>query len=162
MKKIPLAVCALLLVAATLGADEAQEKPTREQTMAERAAAARTKRNKGGTRVITNADVEKSRGKLIETSGAQEPIEPAPTETTTERHEAQKKAHTAASAKIAAAEALVKDLERQLLAIEQSYYEENDLARRDGEIVRRFEDISRRLEEARKDLSALDGKARTP
>lgn len=161
MKKIPLAVGALLLMAATLGADEAPKKTTREPTMAERAADARTKRNRGRAKVITNADVAKSKGKLIETTGTQEPLEPAPSQTTTEQHEAAKKAAASVSAKIAAAEELVKDLERQLLAIEQSYYEENDLARRDGELFRRFEDVSRQLTDARRELSLL-GTTTTP
>ena len=161
MKKTPLAVCALLL-AATLAADEAPTKTTREPSMAERAADARGKRGKGRTKVITNADVAKSKGKLIETTGAQEPLEPAPSQTTTERHEAAKKSRAAASAKIAAAQERVKDLERQLLAIEQSYYDEENFARRDGELVRRFQDISRQLIESRKDLAALDGEAPTP
>lgn len=162
MKKIPLAVCALLLMAATLGADEAQKQKPREQTMAERAAAARAKRSKGTTKVITNADVRKSKGKLIENSGTQAPLEAPPEQSMTERHEADKKAQAAATAQLASAKALVEDLERQLLAIEQSYYEESDLDRRDGELVRRFDDVSRQLTEARKQLEALDGTTPTP
>ena len=162
MKMIPAAVFVLLLMAAPLCADEAKKTAPREQTMAERAADARAKRGKGRTKVITNADVEKSKGKLIETTGAQEPLEPAPSQTTTEQHEAAKKARASANARLAAAEERVKDLERQLLAVEQSYYEENDLARRDRDIVRRFEDIRRQLTEAQKELAALDGHVPTP
>lgn len=156
MRMMPLAVCALLLVTATVRADEAQEPKPREQTMAERAAAARTKRKPGG-KVITNEDVRKSKGRLSETTGPLEPLEPAPSQSTTERHEADRKARAAAAAQRAAAEELVRNLERQLLAIEQSYYEENDLERRDGELVRRFDDISRQLADARKQLAGLDG-----
>jgi len=162
MKKIPLAVCALLLMAATLGADEAQKQKPREQTMAERAAAARAKRSKGTAKVITNEDVRKSKGKLVETTGSQAPLEPAPTQSMTERHEADKTARAAATAQLAAARDLVKSLEIQLLGIEQSYYEESDLDRRDGELVRRFNDVSRQLQDARKELEALDGTTPTP
>lgn len=162
MKKISLAVCTLLLLTATLGADEARTTMNREPTMAERAAAARAKRSKGSTKVITNADVARSKGRLIETTGTQEPLEPAPSQTTTEQHEAGRKARAALNAAIAAAETRVKELERQLLALEQSYYEENDLARRDGELVRRFEDTSRQLAEGRKQLLALAGTTPTP
>jgi hypothetical protein len=43
-----------------------------------------------------------------------------------------------------------------LATLEQQYYEENDLDRRDGELVRRFNDTKAKLELAKKELEELE------
>lgn len=157
MNLLPIALSALLLAAPpALGSDEKPKEETpRAKTMAERAAAARANRKKSTAKVITNADVRKSGGKLIENSGAMTPVDPAPTATLTEKHAADRQERALAEARLQAARKAVADLERELLAIEQTYYEESDLSRRDGEIVRRFNSVSEALTAARADLESL-------
>jgi hypothetical protein len=58
--------------------------------------------------------------------------------------------------KLAAAKATVAQFEKELATIEQKYYEENDLDRRDAELVRRFNDTKMKLEAARKELEVLE------
>jgi hypothetical protein len=157
MKLLPIALSALLLAASpALGSDEKpKEETARPKTMAERAAAARANRKKSTAKVITNADVRKSGGKLIENSGALAPVEPAPTATLSEKHAADRQERARSDARLDAARKVVADLERELLAIEQSYYEESDLERRDGEIARRFNSVSAALTAARAELALL-------
>lgn len=157
MKTLLSVLLALLVAApAAVGAtDPPKEERSRTQSMADQAKAARGKRKKSTTKVITNADVKKSGGRIIENSGAMTPIEPAPTQTLTEKQAAERKARQLADSRVAAAQGRVADLEKELAAIEHEYYEENDLDRRDHEVVKRFEDVNRRLKAARKTLTAL-------
>ncbi|HET8796143.1 MAG TPA: hypothetical protein VFO89_00540 [Thermoanaerobaculia bacterium] len=109
---------------------------------------AKSKRKKSTSKVITNADVKKSKGKIVETPN----LSPAPVEkepTLTEQFEAKKAAEKAANELRAKQEQLVADLEKELAAIEQQYYEENDLNRRDTEIVKKFNDVKAKLDAAR-------------
>lgn len=109
---------------------------------------AKSKRQKSTSKVITNADVKKSKGKIVETPNI--PAEPAGKEPTlTEQHEAKKAAGKAANELRAKREQLVADLEKELATIEQQYYAENDLNRRDTEIVKKFNDVKAKLEAAR-------------
>jgi len=149
MRRLALAV---LLTAATavLG-----DSPVTSQELVDRAKAAKAQRKASTTRVITNADVKKSKGKIAQTSVPATAVEAPPSETLTERHEAAKKASAAAQAKRASAEKNVADLEKAVAAIEQQYYEENDLDRRDGEIVQRFTAAKAKLDAARAELQAI-------
>lgn len=109
---------------------------------------AKSKRQKSTSKVITNADVKKSKGKIVETPN----LSPAPAAkepTLTEQHEAKKAAEKAANELRVKREQLVADLENELAAIEQQYYEENDLNRRDTEIVKKFNDVKAKLDAAR-------------
>ncbi|HEX8169508.1 MAG TPA: hypothetical protein VF824_03085 [Thermoanaerobaculia bacterium] len=122
-------------------------------TLVNASKATKAKRKTSTTRVITNADVKKSKGKLVE----QKPTAPAdapPSQTLTEKYEAERAQRAASEARLASAQALVNDLERELARIEQSYYDENDLDRRDREIVKRFNDTKAKLDAARKELDA--------
>ena len=145
MKRILLAV--LMITSTVMFADD----------LVEVAKAAKAKRKKSTTRVITNADVKKAKSKLIENKTGELPaVEPLPAESTLQKHEREKKERAAADVKLAAAKAAVADFEKELAGIEQKYYEENDLDRRDTELVRRFNDTKAKLEAARKELEALE------
>ena len=112
---------------------------------------AKAKRKKSTSKVLTNADVKKSKGRIVETPNISATA-PAKEQTLTEKHEAQKAADRTAAELRASQEKLVADLEKQLAALEQQYYEENDLNRRDTEIVKKFNDVKAKLEAARAQL----------
>jgi len=108
----------------------------------------KAKRRKSTTRVLTNEDVKKSKGKIATTPNvSEEPVKPEPS--LMEKHTAAKAAEKAQNAKRAESEKLIADLEKELAAIEQSYYNETDLNRRDTEIVKRFNDAKARLDAAK-------------
>lgn len=121
----------------------------------EAAKAARTKRKKSTSRVITNADVKKAKGNVVETTAKQKPIDEAPEPSLVEQQQAMRNTRTAHDAKLAAAEAEVERLEKELAALEQQYYEENDLDRRDTVLVRRFDATKKKLDAARAVLAEL-------
>lgn len=141
----PTALAVLLIALAAIGDDAVDTK------------AAREKRKKSTTKVITNADVKKSKGKIVETNAPATPVEPGPAPVTLEQHAATRRAQADTAAKVAAAEKVVAELEQELAAVEQQYYDENDLDRRDTEIVKRFADVKTKLEKARDDLAKLNG-----
>jgi hypothetical protein len=108
-------------------------------------------------KVLTNADVKKSKGKLAVTSPRPLPVtatKPDPDKRTSlEKQDAQYRARKAAHEKLTANQKRVDGLEKDLAAIEQSYYEERDLNRRDDIIQKRYAQAKRQLEDARKELA---------
>jgi hypothetical protein len=108
---------------------------------------AKSKRKRSTSKVLTNADVKNSKGKIAETPNLPETVERQPT--MTEQHEARKAADKAAEERRATQAQSIADLEKELAAIEQQYFEENDLDRRDTEIVKKFNDAKARLDVAR-------------
>ncbi|HEX6094859.1 MAG TPA: hypothetical protein VF432_00940 [Thermoanaerobaculia bacterium] len=108
---------------------------------------AKSKRKKSTSKVITNADVKKSKGKVVETPNLPATIEKQPT--LMEKYEARRAAEKTANELRIRQEQLVADLEKELAAIEQRYYEENDLNRRDTEIVKKFNTVKAQLDAAR-------------
>lgn len=108
---------------------------------------AKAKRKKSTAKVITNADVKKSKGKIAETPNLAPEVVREPT--LTEKHEAQKAAAKVANEARAKQAHLIAQLQKQLAALEQQYYEENDLNRRDTELVRKFNDVKAKLDAAR-------------
>ena len=109
---------------------------------------AKTKRTRSTSKVLTNADVKKSKGKIVETpniSSAAPEKEPS----LTEKYEAEKAAEKAATELRSQQQQLVADLEKELAAIEQQYYDENDPTRRDTVIVKKFNDVKAKLDAAR-------------
>ena len=122
--------------------------------------AAKEKRKKSSTKVITNSDVKKSKGKLSQTPGTAGEVPPAP-ESLVEKHEADRKARIENDAKRIVLEKEVADLERELARIEQSYYDENDLNRRDTVITARFAETKAKLDAAKKELDAVTPKPKT-
>ena len=142
---------ALLLVSGGAAAELA----VAPQDVVSAAKDAKAKRKKSTTKVLTNADVKKSKGVIGTTTAPTTPVVPEPT--LMERHVAEKAARAAAAEKLAAAEIAVADLEAELAAIEQSYYEENDLTRRDTVLVKRFQDVKAKLDAARKERDQWSG-----
>ena len=124
---------------------------------------AKTKRKTSTTKVITNADVKKSKGKLIEKPGtATTTAEAKPEPTETEKQNAMRTARLTSETRLAAAQKAVADLEREIAAIEASYFEANDLDHRDKVIAKRFEETKKKLDAARKELAAAQGGSSVP
>jgi hypothetical protein len=139
-------LCAVLLLALAA--------PARTDDLVATAKAAKAKRKKSTTKVITNADVKKSKGKVIE-NGTLPPLDETPQPGMLETHEAAMKARHANAEKVAAAEKIIAGLEAELTAIERAYFEENDATVRDRDVVRRFKDTKAKLDAARQELAAL-------
>lgn len=116
---------------------------------------AKAKRKKSTTKVITNADVKKAKAALVENKPQEIPVAPISAESSLEKQARERRANTAADVKLAAAEKALADFEKELLLLEQKYYEENDLDRRDTDLVRRFNDVKAKRDAARKELDAL-------
>lgn len=113
---------------------------------------AKSKRKTSTTKVITNADVKKSKGKVVQKPGTPAPAtDTKPEPTSLEKQAMERAARQIAEARLATAQKLVAELERELAAIETSYYETNDLDYRDKVLTKRFADVKARLDEARKE-----------
>ncbi|HEV7767107.1 MAG TPA: hypothetical protein VGQ76_19050 [Thermoanaerobaculia bacterium] len=144
MKRILLAV--LLIAATAVVADD----------LVDAAKTAKAKRKKSTTKVITNADVKKAKSTLIENKLEPLPETAAlPKEGMLDKQARERREKQAADVKVAAARTIVAGFEKELVTIEQQYYETNDLNRRDTELVRRFNDVKAKLDVARKELEAL-------
>ena len=112
-------------------------------------------KKKSTTKVITNADVKKSGGKVttlppakaVATVTVATPLGPiaAQDKLLHDRAAAQKRTDLA--------QAKVNDLDKELDRLEQAYYAENDPNYRDKTIAERFEQTKKQLESARKDLA---------
>jgi hypothetical protein len=104
-------------------------------------------------KVITNADVKKSSGKVttLPPATSTAPV-PAPKGSIAEQD---KLLHDRAAAqkRTDAAQTKVNDLDKELDRLEQAYYAENDPNYRDKTIAGRFEETKKQLESARKDLA---------
>jgi len=111
---------------------------------------AKAKRTATKPKVITNADVKKSKSKLTVTAVPATPDAPKPKAPT---EDAVYRARKEASARVAAAEKRVAELSKSLDIVEQSFYAENDPNYRDDVIKKRFEQTKRQLDGARKELA---------
>ena len=109
------------------------------------------KRGTSSTKVITNKDVRQSKGKLTATSVPAVAETPEPEGMS---HEEAKAARNAAEARLKLAEAALGKLAAELVVLEQQYYAEDDLDRRDGRIVRQFNEVRARHDEAVAELEA--------
>ena len=111
-------------------------------------------KKKSPTKVITNADVKKSSGKLTQLppSKTSAPAATAPKKTV-ESQELQRKLTAAAAKKVEDAELRVAYLESNLASIEQSYYESDNPTDRDTTIKQRFAVTKQQLDAARKVLA---------
>jgi hypothetical protein len=158
----PLALAFLLAaLAATAAPASAGEKTTTSQGVVDAAKDAKAQRRRSTTKVITNADVKKSKGKIATTPNVSDaPVERQPT--LMEKDQATRAAAKQLAERRAAVEKTVATLERELAAIEQSYYNENDLERRDTELVKRFGEVKAKLDVARKELAELTPHSEDP
>jgi hypothetical protein len=147
MKLIALAVAFLLLAV--------QEPPKPEDSPLVKAAKASGGKRKPSTKVITNDDVKKSKGKLVTLPPKEVPTEttPADTKAPLAKQDDRYRARLAATKVVDDAEKKVAELEAELRRTEQAYYAESDLNRRDSVLVPRFEQTKKQLEVARKGLA---------
>lgn len=124
-------------------------------TLVETAKTAKAKRKKSTAKVLTNADVKQSKGKIGQTT-AVAPVDAQPEESLVDKQASMRKARARYERRSAAARATVAQLEKEVAALEQQYYEENDLDRRDGELVRRFNEAKKKLDLARDELANIE------
>ena len=117
--------------------------------LVEAAREGKRKRAKSRTEVITNEDVRQAKGNVTTTKAAPAP-EPEAADVMS--HEEAKAARIAAELRLEVAEANAEQLAAELARIEQQYYAEDDLDRRDRVIVRRFDEVRVRYDEAAKEL----------
>lgn len=109
---------------------------------------------KSTKKVITNADVKKSSGKVSTTPVATTSTAPAtPASMTVADQDKLLHDRAAAQKRTDAAQSKVNDLDKELDRLEQAYYAENDPNYRDKTIAERFEQTKKQLESARKDLA---------
>jgi len=106
-------------------------------------------------KVITNADVKKSKGKLVELPPAkpEATVAAANIKSPLEKQNDDFHARETADARVTKAEKKVDDLAKELRRIEDAYYAENDPNYRDATIVPRFNQTKNQLEIARKELA---------
>ncbi|HKO55449.1 MAG TPA: hypothetical protein VJ276_06185 [Thermoanaerobaculia bacterium] len=142
MKRLLLAVLCL----AALTASATDTKP-----LVDAAKDAKEKRKKSTTKVITNADVKKSSGKLVEkkappapAAAVKAPPKPVPIDP-----DALYRQRVAADEALAAAQKKVTELERELRNVEESFYAADDPEARDHVIAKKFEETKMRLAAAR-------------
>src|SRR4051794_37480106 len=106
-------------------------------------------------KVITNADVKKSSGKVTNVPAAASTSTAAPAAAPMTIADQDKLLHDRAAAqkRTDAAQTKVNDLNKELDRLEQAYYAENDPNYRDKTIAERFEQTKQQLESARKELA---------
>ena len=160
----------LLLLALAQDAKPAGEttvappKDTSDLVEASKAAkAAKATSSKKKKKVITNADVKKSSGKLIEYTPPPLPDAEVTVTNSVAAHQEKRKARLAAEERFAAAEKNVAELQKELSRVETAFYEENDPNYRDQVIEKKFAQTKRQLDAAKQELAdARDLLDRTP
>jgi hypothetical protein len=112
-------------------------------------------KRKTAKKVITNHDVKKSKGRLVDlpTKPAPAPTPSAPVKGSLQKQDDQRRAQAVATERLAIAQTKVNDLEKELLRLEQAYYEAADPNYRDTQIQDRFNQTKRQLDDARKELA---------
>ena len=110
---------------------------------------------KSTKKVITNADVKKSSGKVTNVPAAASTSTAAPVAAPMTIADQDKLLHDRAAAqkRTDTAQAKVNDLDKELDRLEQAYYAENDPNYRDKTITERFDHTKKQLESARKELA---------
>ena len=134
-------VIALLILAL------AQQSDT--TALVEAAKDAKAKRKTSGTRkVITNSDLAKSKGKVIQRKP--EDLKPLPpVESLIEKHEAERKAKALSDEQTRVLNETIATLEKEVAAIERAYFETHDLDYRDKELVAKFAEVKAKLDAAK-------------
>lgn len=148
-----------LLWAAVAFAEEAKPaaKPVTKSgtgSLVDASKGAKAKRKKSSTKVITNADVKKSKGKLIVISPTKMDEPPAGEKKTLTlaEHEEQRRLRISASERVTTAEKNASELESEIVRLEQRFYEENDPEYRDNVIQKKFTEAKRQLDDAKREL----------
>lgn len=154
---IAVMILAPALTAAAAIAEETKPRPasvSKTQPLVDAARGAKSKRKKSATKVITNADVKKSKGKLIVVSPSKKVAELPETKKTPTiaEHEEQRRLRIVAADRVAKAEKNVAELESEIERLEQRYYEENDPEYRDNVIQKKFTEAKRQLDDAQRVL----------
>lgn len=138
------AVILALFLAAVTAAGESFAQTTTDESkpLVDAARDAKARRKTSKTRVITNEDVKKAKGKLIELPASKtaapeaKPVDPLGP---LARHETVLRERRAAREKLAAAEAVLSAAEVDLVRAEQAYFDVNDPNYRDTVLTKRFE-----------------------
>jgi len=144
----------------TEAAEKQDQAPAQSESPLVRAAReGKAKRGEEKSRItITNKDVEKSSGKLIQSTN--KPLEPLPQSTPTDEDRkkvadanARKASRAELQAKVDSYQKTVTDLEKELRRIEETYYNEDDPDFREDVLAMNFEDTRKQLDAARKELA---------
>ncbi len=133
----------------------AQDPKPDDSKLVETAKQSKKARKKSTTKVITNSDVKKSKGKLIVLSSpdAKADANTAKAPETLQQQDDRYRARQEAKQRVIAAEKKVTELEKSVEDLEQQYYEANDPNYRDDVIQKRFAQTKRQLDEARQQLA---------
>ena len=112
-------------------------------------------KRKSTKKVITNADVKKSKGKIAELPPKPGTSTPATADkrSSLERQDDDRRSRDAATVRFNTAQKKVDDLTKELRRIEDAYYAENDPNYRDATIATQFNQTKQQLDDARKELS---------
>lgn len=160
MKRLSIAVLVALLSAWTLPAAEESVKPEekaaekpKDSSLVDAAKKNKKSRGKSTTKVLTNSDVKKSKGKLLVVDKPAPPAVATSSVGPISQHAADRKAIRGAEEILALEEKKVAELEKELFRIEQTYYDENDPNYRDDVIQKRFDQTRRQLDAARQNLA---------
>ena len=105
------------------------------------------------TKVITNDDVKKSAAKPQTATPPAPPTSTADTKGPLQKQDEQRRARVSAVKRVSDAEKKAAELEAELRRLEQAYYEEADLNRRDTVLVPRFEQTKKQLDDAKAELA---------
>jgi paraquat-inducible protein B len=157
--KTAIAIFCALIYGLPASAGEEQKQPAKDAapspSLVETAKQAKAKRRTSSTKVITNKDVKKSKGKLIVLSTPVDDKPAAPTETTgpLQKQDTKYRQRKDAQEHLDAVQKKVDGLQKALESIEQQYYEENDPNYRDQVIQKRFAQTKRQLEDAQQELA---------
>ncbi|PYQ29858.1 MAG: hypothetical protein DMF56_09020 [Acidobacteria bacterium] len=147
----------LLLVALLIAS---LQSDTTALVEASKEAKAKKKSGTTTTKVITNADVKKSKGKLTELSPSKaKTAEVKPEPSLMEKQAAERTARLATEANRAELQSTIDALEKDVAALEASYFATNDLDDRDNVIARQFAEKKAKLDAAKKQLATLSGAA---
>ena len=112
--------------------------------------------HKKSGKVITNVDVKKAAAKTQATTAPTPTLALSPTTDTKsplQKLDEQRKSRVALAKRLDAAEKKVAQLEAEMRGLEQAYYEESDLNKRDTVLVVRFEQTKKQLDEAKRELA---------
>ena len=145
----------ILMVLSAASAFAQQTPPQEDSPLVKAAKASGGPKKKSTKKVITNADVKKSNGKLVVTD---KKVTPAATGTPDKRTSLEKQsddrhAMDAATVRVSTAQKKVDDLTKELRRIEDAYYAENDPNYRDATIAKQFSQAKAQLDDARKELA---------